>query len=145
MLKIRRAPVLLNPLLLADKRVSAWGWLQGDHPATACAIARETGLWTASSFVIEGKDLPKDEAVLGALLDRDGFVVSRVSPEEKLLIARALRGRGHVVAMTGDGVNDAPALHEADIGSRWGVLARMWPAKQPTWCFSMIISRRLWR
>jgi magnesium-transporting ATPase (P-type) len=93
----------------------------GDHPATARAIAREVGLWSSDELVIEGKDLPQDEEILGALLDRDGIIVSRVSPEEKLRIARALRKRGHVVAMTGDGVNDAPALHEADIGVAMGL------------------------
>jgi calcium-translocating P-type ATPase len=93
----------------------------GDHPGTARAIAREVGLWTSDEFVVEGKDLPRDEEILGALMDRDGVVVSRVSPEEKLRIARALRKRGHVVAMTGDGVNDAPALHEADIGVAMGL------------------------
>ena len=93
----------------------------GDHPATACAIAREVGLLINDEYVIEGKDLPRDEEILGALMDRDGIVVSRVSPEEKLRIARALHKRGHVVAMTGDGVNDAPALHEADIGVAMGL------------------------
>lgn len=94
--------------------------ITGDHPGTARAIAREVGLWTSDEFAIEGKDLPQDKEILGALMDRDGIVVSRVSPEEKLRIARALRKRGHVVAMTGDGVNDAPALHEADIGIAMG-------------------------
>ena len=93
----------------------------GDHPETARAIARKVGLLNSDSVVIEGKDLPLDEESLGALVDRDGIVISRVSPEEKLLIARALRKRGHVVAMTGDGVNDAPALQEANIGVAMGL------------------------
>jgi magnesium-transporting ATPase (P-type) len=92
----------------------------GDHPLTARAIAAEGGLLGPERMVLEGKDLPADAAVLGALLDRDGVVVSRVAPEDKLRIARALRGRGHVVAMTGDGVNDGPALQEADIGVATG-------------------------
>ncbi|HEX6238314.1 MAG TPA: cation-transporting P-type ATPase [Acidimicrobiales bacterium] len=92
----------------------------GDHPATAEAIATEIGLLTPGSLVIAGRDLPGDDPTLGALLDRDGTVVARVSPEDKLRIARALRARGHVVAMTGDGVNDGPALHEADIGIAMG-------------------------
>jgi magnesium-transporting ATPase (P-type) len=92
----------------------------GDHPATATAIATQVGLRREGDRVLIGTDLPDDEAVLGALLDHDGLVVARVSPEAKLLIARALRARGHVVAMTGDGVNDGPALHEADIGIAMG-------------------------
>ncbi|MBZ5526744.1 MAG: cation-transporting P-type ATPase [Acidobacteriia bacterium] len=92
----------------------------GDHPDTARALAHEVGLLNSTGMVIEGKDLPADENILGALMDRDGIVVSRVAPEEKLRIARALRKRGHVVAMTGDGVNDAPALREANIGVAMG-------------------------
>jgi magnesium-transporting ATPase (P-type) len=94
--------------------------ITGDHPATAAAIATEVGLRDPDGLVISGPDLPEDEGVLGALLDHDGAVVARVSPEDKVRIARALRARGHVVAMTGDGVNDGPALHEADIGIAMG-------------------------
>jgi magnesium-transporting ATPase (P-type) len=92
----------------------------GDHPATARAIAEETGLWQPGARLLDGQELPDDDEVLGALLDRDGTVVARVSPEDKLRIARALQGRGHVVAMTGDGVNDGPALQQADIGLAMG-------------------------
>jgi magnesium-transporting ATPase (P-type) len=92
----------------------------GDHPETARAIAEEVGLLGAEGIVVTGAELPSDEASLGALLDRDGFVVARVDPEDKLRIARALQRRGHVVAMTGDGVNDGPALQEADIGIAMG-------------------------
>lgn len=94
--------------------------ITGDHPATAAAIATEVGLRLPGAPVLVGADLGDDEQVLGALVDRDGVVVARVTPEDKLRIARALRGRGHVVAMTGDGVNDGPALREADIGIAMG-------------------------
>jgi calcium-translocating P-type ATPase len=92
----------------------------GDHPATARAIAQEVGLLDQGEIVLEGKDLPEDEQVLAALLDRDGVVLARIEPEDKLRIARALQSRGHVVAMTGDGVNDGPALRQADIGIAMG-------------------------
>jgi magnesium-transporting ATPase (P-type) len=91
----------------------------GDHPGTARAIAREVGLGT--DLVVSGSDLPDDDALLGALLDRDGVIACRVSPEQKLRIAKALQARGHVVAMTGDGVNDGPALQQADIGIAMGL------------------------
>ena len=93
----------------------------GDHPATAAAIAREVGLIDAGGSVLVGADLPSDLDRLGGMLDRDGVVVARVTPEDKLRIAQALRARGHVVAMTGDGVNDAPALKKADIGVAMGI------------------------
>ena len=92
----------------------------GDHPATAAAIADQVGLRRHGDPVLTGSELPARERILAAHLDHDGLVVARVSPEDKLRIARALRSRGHVVAMTGDGVNDAPALHEADIGVAMG-------------------------
>jgi magnesium-transporting ATPase (P-type) len=92
----------------------------GDHPATARAIAEEVGLWVPGAPVLTGDDLPDDDDALGALIDHDGVVLSRVSPEQKLRIAGALQRRGHVVAMTGDGVNDGPALQKADIGVAMG-------------------------
>ncbi|HET6967754.1 MAG TPA: cation-transporting P-type ATPase, partial [Ornithinibacter sp.] len=92
----------------------------GDHPVTALAIAREVGLVRGEALVVEGADLPARDAELGALLDRDDVVVARVTPEDKLRIAQALQLRGHVVAMTGDGVNDGPALRAADIGIAMG-------------------------
>ena len=92
----------------------------GDHPATAAAIAQQVGLAPDAPTVLVGPDLPDDLATLGALIDRPGVVVAQVSPEDKFRIAQALRARGHVVAMTGDGVNDVPALHAADIGIAMG-------------------------
>jgi len=92
----------------------------GDHPTTAAAIAREVGLFSGDERVILGADLPADLEELGALIDHDGVVISRVTPEDKLHIAQALQARGHTVAMTGDGVNDGPALREADIGVAMG-------------------------
>ena len=96
--------------------------ITGDHPATAAAIATEVGLRDRRrSRPVRRRAARATRSVLGALLDQDGIVVARVSPEDKLRIARALRARGHVVAMTGDGVNDGPALHEADIGIAMGL------------------------
>ena len=95
--------------------------ITGDHPATARAVADKAGL--ADGRVVLGADLPADDGELSGLLaDLSVSVLARVAPEEKLRIAQALQARGEVVAMTGDGVNDAPALRQADIGVAMGVV-----------------------
>ena len=90
----------------------------GDHPATATTVAREAGL--ATDTVILGSELPESDEALGELLGDREAVLARIAPEQKLRIARALQNRGEVVAMTGDGVNDAPALRQANIGVAMG-------------------------
>ncbi|MCZ7631293.1 MAG: HAD-IC family P-type ATPase [Microthrixaceae bacterium] len=94
--------------------------ITGDHPRTAQSIAEEVGLRVGDAPVLVGADLPESDADLGTLVDHDGLIVARVDPETKLRIAKALQERGHVVGMTGDGVNDGPALREADIGIAMG-------------------------
>jgi magnesium-transporting ATPase (P-type) len=94
--------------------------ITGDHPATARAVGAVVGLTDRDPVVLSGSDLPADQGELASLIDRDGVIVARVTPEQKLRIARALQRRGHVVAMTGDGVNDGPALRQADIGVAMG-------------------------
>ncbi|MDP2794004.1 MAG: HAD-IC family P-type ATPase [Sulfurisoma sp.] len=92
--------------------------ITGDHPVTAAAIARELGL---AGEAHEGRELDGlDKPALTALVEKSA-VFARVAPEHKMRIVEALQERGHVVAMTGDGVNDAPALKTADIGVAMGI------------------------
>ena len=92
--------------------------ITGDHRATAAAIAHDLGL---VGEVHEGREIEGlDSVALSEMVERTA-VFARVSPEHKLSIVAALQARGHVVAMTGDGVNDAPALKTADIGVAMGI------------------------
>ncbi|BDG62360.1 cation-translocating P-type ATPase [Caldinitratiruptor microaerophilus] len=94
--------------------------LTGDHPATARAIAEETGLLADGGLVLTGTEIERmSDAELSACGERLA-VCARVAPEHKLRVVRALQARGEVVAMTGDGVNDAPAIHAADAGIAMG-------------------------
>ncbi|MDP2650169.1 MAG: cation-transporting P-type ATPase, partial [bacterium] len=88
----------------------------GDYPETARSVAEEVGICSAGAAVITGRDVQEmsDKELLRAL--KEHTVFARVLPAQKLRIARLLRSNAEVVAMTGDGVNDAPALREAHIG-----------------------------
>ncbi|RYG67586.1 HAD family hydrolase, partial [bacterium] len=94
--------------------------ITGDHRLTAVAIARELGIFTEGALALTGQELEQmsDDALADVVLRTRVF--ARVTPEQKLRVVHAFKARGHIVAMTGDGVNDAPALREAHIGIAMG-------------------------
>ena len=95
--------------------------ITGDHKLTAVAIARELGIYRPGDMALTGEDLDfLPQEVLEEEVDKFS-VYARVSPEHKMRIVQAWQARGKVVAMTGDGVNDAPALKAADIGCAMGL------------------------
>jgi Ca2+-transporting ATPase len=92
--------------------------ITGDHAVTAEAIAKELGIRGRAITGAEFRAMPEDVA----LRELDGIgVIARVTPEDKVHLVDLLRKKGHIVAMTGDGVNDAPALKKADIGVAMGI------------------------
>ncbi|MDQ3518080.1 MAG: HAD-IC family P-type ATPase, partial [Gemmatimonadota bacterium] len=94
--------------------------ITGDHPATARAIGREAGLLGDDGLVLTGADIVNlAEAELDAMLER-ATIIARATPVDKVRIVESLQRLGHTVAMTGDGVNDAPALRLADVGIAMG-------------------------
>ena len=95
--------------------------ITGDHKVTAAAIAKEIGILTPETKAVEGSELEHlDDKALQQLVPAVS-VYARVSPEHKIRIVRAWQNLGNSVAMTGDGVNDAPALKQADIGIAMGI------------------------
>jgi len=95
--------------------------ITGDHKLTAIAVAKEIGLVKEDSLVLTGAELDRVSDEEFEKTVEKVAVYARMSPEHKLRIVKALKSKGHVVAMTGDGVNDAPAIKSADVGVSMGI------------------------
>ena len=94
--------------------------ITGDHPLTACAIAKQIGIYDDQKKAVTGQelDLLSDEELKSII--EDVAIFARVTPEHKLRIVKVFQEKGHIVAMTGDGVNDSPAIKKADVGIAMG-------------------------
>ena len=113
-------PDVKDTIALAKRAGIRIVMITGDHARTAKSIARDIGLMDDGGVVVEGKDMMSmDETALTEVV-KEALVFARVNPEDKIKIVQAFHRNGHVVAMTGDGVNDAPALKGADIGIALG-------------------------
>ena len=112
------AAVAIRDALRAGIRVIM---ITGDHPRTAARIAADLGIVEAGTAALTGSELDALDDASFAQAVRKTSVYARVSPAHKLRIVDALQADGNIVAMTGDGVNDAPALKAADIGIAMGV------------------------
>ncbi|MEM3570199.1 MAG: cation-translocating P-type ATPase [Thermoproteota archaeon] len=95
--------------------------ITGDHKLTAVAVAREVGIFKEGDLVLTGEELDRVSDEEFEKIVEKVTVYARVSPEHKLRIVNALKKKGHIVAMTGDGVNDAPAVKAADVGVAMGI------------------------
>ena len=113
-------PEAINAVKVSQEAGILVKMITGDHPLTAVSIAEQVGIRQAAA-VITGAELAqlKDEQLVDVVMEIGVF--ARVTPEQKLRLVEAMQAKGNVVAMTGDGVNDAPALKQADIGVAMGI------------------------